>query len=303
MTQKELSKDVLIAFGTDPDLQLQPMRGGSLVCYKAGPDIIFRPSEDDQESAEIAQAMIKLANIMKSPAKYRISRPIPLATDASTFVHRGWTAWSFVTGSPRDALPFSEILRTSEAFHHDLGRLEIGKPEFISKRVSKFRASDAVAWGDKTLDDFPCLADPPLWARIEQPLRRLDSLKRALDAQMPCQLVHGDIGGNILYEEDEQPPGIIDLTFYWRPAPLASAIVVADGLLHHGKGRELVELYGTDGDRIQILVRALLFRIVAWAIDIPVVTRESDAAWRRTVLPQIDFDGAVDVVEHFVTSA
>ncbi|MFJ4771492.1 hypothetical protein ACIP88_20670 [Streptomyces uncialis] len=43
----------------------------------------------------------------------------------------------------------------------------------------------------------------------------------------------------------------------------ADAVVAADGLLHHGADRALVEsaVPGTDG--VQMLVRALIFRLVA----------------------------------------
>ena len=47
----------------------------------------------------------------------------------------------------------------------------------------------------------------------------------------------------MLFEDDGQPPGIIDLTFFWRPAKTGEAIAVADGLMWHGEGDDLVVVH------------------------------------------------------------
>lgn len=57
------------------------------------------------------------------------------------------------------------------------------------------------------------------------------------------------------------PPAIIDVSPYWRPAAYAGAIAVADALLWHGEGRELLRASGRFGAR-GVVARALLFRLL-----------------------------------------
>ena len=91
-------------------------------------------------------------------------------------------------------------------------------------------------------------------------LSRLEPILRPVEA--PCQLVHGDLSGNVLFA-DGQPPAIIDLSPYWRPTAYADAIVAVDGLLWFGADRPLIRLAWTGPDFHQLLVRALVFRLVA----------------------------------------
>ncbi|KAK2616381.1 hypothetical protein QQS21_000622 [Conoideocrella luteorostrata] len=297
-----ISEDVLTAFGIEHGMPLKALLGGSVTCYLAGEDIVFRPSEDDPESEQVAQVVMKLALVMPPDAPYRISRPISVATDPTRFVYNGWTAWAFVSGGHRDEMHWDEVLRTCRAFHEDIGKIDIEKPEFLNRRMNRFREADLVAWDEKSLNQLPVVANADVLSRIREPLRRLEALKGGFKNHRPRQLIHGDIGGNMLFEKNGQPPGIIDLTFYWRPAGFGEAILVADGLMWHGEGDGLITRYGTDADSIQLLVRALLFRTVAWAIDLEVAGHDSDKAWVEKMLPLIDFDGPVETVCKFVES-
>ena len=77
------------------------------------------------------------------------------------------------------------------------------------------------------------------------------------------QVIHGDLTENVLFDEQE-PPAIIDLALYWRPAALATAIVVADAIVWEGATDELFHLgTRTEPDFGQLLARALIFRLVA----------------------------------------
>jgi len=80
---------------------------------------------------------------------------------------------------------------------------------------------------------------------------------------MPSQIVHGDLAGNVLFS-DGLPPAIIDFSPFWRPVGYAEAIVVVDALLDHEEGMEVMMLGRPGGEWVQMLVRALIFRLVAW---------------------------------------
>jgi hypothetical protein len=125
---------------------------------------------------------------------------------------------------------------------------------------------------------------------LESSLDGLQRLKKPLPGDVEHQLIHGDLTGNVLFDEEHgSPPGIIDLTPYWRPAAYAEAIVVVDGLTWHGQGRSLVDLYGIDEFRIQLLIRAMYWRNLTWAID-------SNMDWIEKYFDKADFQGALSTI-------
>lgn len=80
----------------------------------------------------------------------------------------------------------------------------------------------------------------------------------------PCQLVHGDLGGNVLFD-DRLPPAVIDFSPYWRPPGWASAVVVADALVYKGASLGDIQSFVDP----QLLVRALIFRAVTDRLAAP----------------------------------
>ncbi|SEM93963.1 hypothetical protein SAMN05660976_06398 [Nonomuraea pusilla] len=59
---------------------------------------------------------------------------------------------------------------------------------------------------------------------------------------------------------------MIDFSPYWRPVGYAEAIVVADGLLYHHAEPELIDSVLPGRDGLQMLVRALIFRLATSAV-------------------------------------
>ncbi|GAA2377688.1 hypothetical protein GCM10010404_37360 [Nonomuraea africana] len=96
-------------------------------------------------------------------------------------------------------------------------------------------------------------------AGLRELVGRSLALRRPVDAA--CQVIHGDLAGNVLFA-DGAVPVVIDFSPYWRPAAYGEAIAVVDGLLWWEAGRELVEPAGRGDDFGQMLVRALIFRLV-----------------------------------------
>ena len=100
----------------------------------------------------------------------------------------------------------------------------------------------------------------------------------------PSQLIHGDLGGNVLFH-DRLPPAILDFSAYWRPVAFASAIVVVDALVWEGADARLLDAVGPIEDFGQYLVRALIFRAVTdWlAAQADPVTPADDDPWAPAV--------------------
>ncbi|PGG97456.1 hypothetical protein GX51_07320 [Blastomyces parvus] len=169
---------------------------------------------------------------------------------------------------------------------------------FLRQRKDRWAKGDRIAWemeeaGENADSDIDIDIDTDARANsagesgiVEEPyrdiFRQLVSLREPVEMGA-SQLVHGDLTGNVLFtnyerqdsvgnqgrgdqeleELEEQVPGIIDFSLYFRPVEFAEAVIVADGLLWYDAGDELVRLVGVDKYRLQMLVRALIFRLVA----------------------------------------
>jgi uncharacterized protein (TIGR02569 family) len=284
------SAEVLQAFGIQGDPS--PIAGGRGLCYQTG-DIILKPSDGDEEaqwSSELATRVLD-----RSPTLYRLSRPLSVKNSPNLFVFEGWTASSFLAGTPGPAGCFADILSVSQAFHADLLELAIEKPEFMNARSNRWSEADRVTWGEKTLDDLPNVSMEMLRI-LDMNLKKLKGLMKPMPDTVANQLIHADLTGNVIFDrQTNSPPGIIDLTPYWKPAAYAEAIVVADGLTWHGEDRRLVELYGTDEVRLQLLVRAMYWRNLTWAID-------TDLDWVQRYINKANFQGALDIVSSYLES-
>ncbi|UNI15864.1 hypothetical protein JDV02_002355 [Purpureocillium takamizusanense] len=286
MSGAEPSSQVLQAFGVSGPVA--PLSGGRNLCFTAD-NVVFKPCDHDAESQWLGQLLTRLSESQPTGTRYRVARPKPLANDATQFVYEGWTASAFLPGRDGPDGRFSEILQISQSFHLDVAALVPEKPSFIGTRRDRYEFADLVTWGERTLDDVPGV-NKELLAYFDAPLRELRQMMKPLPSDLPSQLIHGDLTGNVLFDDEGgAPPGIIDVVCYWHPAAYAKAIVVADGLAWHAQGRRLVELYGLDELHLQLLARALHWRCITFAID-------SDMDWIRSHIAKSDYPGAVCVL-------
>lgn len=82
-------------------------------------------------------------------------------------------------------------------------------------RDDPWARADRVAFGEARADypaEYQALLAPLLVAPLPD---------------LPLQRVHGDLTGNVVFSPGS-PPGIIDLTLYWRPMAFAEAVVLVD---------------------------------------------------------------------------
>jgi len=93
-----------------------------------------------------------------------------------------------------------------------------------------------------------------------------------LPVDLRSQVVHGDLPGNVLFA-DGLPPAIIDWPVYWRPPSWAAAVAVADALCWYGARPDVAARWSHLPEWGQMLVRALIYRIVThdrafgWTVD------------------------------------
>jgi len=239
------SASVLAAFGAnEPAVRFTKGRGQT---WDAG-GLVLKPVEDEGEARWVAELSAALPQ-----HRFRLARPI--ATREGDWVAEGWSAWTRVEGE-HSATRWPELLTAAAAFHDALRNLP--KPEFISRQersasssvaLDRWRVADRIVWGGPVPEEFAQRA----------PLDALFAARRPVD--LPSQIIHGDLVGNVLFAP-ELPPAIIDLSLYWRPVGYSAALVVGDALVWEGASRDIVQLLTPFDQWPQLLLRAVLFRMI-----------------------------------------
>ncbi|HXF21676.1 MAG TPA: hypothetical protein VN597_14550, partial [Streptosporangiaceae bacterium] len=74
-------------------------------------------------------------------------------------------------------------------------------------------------------------------------------------------LIHGDLGGNVLFAAGE-PPAVIDFSPYWRPAGLALAVAAVDALTWSEADPAILDELAGEPELDQLLARAHVGRLV-----------------------------------------
>jgi uncharacterized protein (TIGR02569 family) len=231
-------REVLAAFGSAGGPV--PLSGGRGLAWRVG-DLVFKPA--DLAPDELAWQ----ADVLPTVDASDVRLSFPQRTIAGELVVDGWTAWPYLPGEHREAW-WPEVIAVGDRFHRAVAGL--ARPAFIAARTDPWAIGDRVAWGEASLQPY---RDVPHVARLADHLQPVEARS---------QLIHGDLSGNVLFA-DGLPPALIDLTLYWRPTAFATAIVVADALVWEGADGSLVESVADVDDFGQMLLRALLYRLVA----------------------------------------
>jgi uncharacterized protein (TIGR02569 family) len=162
----------------------------------------------------------------------------------------GWCATDFVAGS-HASRRWADALAVGERFHSALAG--IPRPVHLDHRENAWTIGDRVAFGETPAAEFAHVRHVPRLAAAVRPVTE------------PSQLIHGDLGGNVLYDE-ALPPAVIDFSPYWRPVPFAAAVVVADALVWEGADASLLSAVCHVGNFGQYLLRALIYRAVTESV-------------------------------------
>jgi uncharacterized protein (TIGR02569 family) len=117
--------------------------------------------------------------------------------------------------------------------------------------------ADRVAWGEASV-----VVAPELQGLVD------DLVAARAPVELPSQLVHGDLAGNVLFA-DGQAPAVIDFSPYWRPAGYALAVAAVDVLVWPAAPPSILDALDSEERRDQLLLRALLHRLVAESLGPP----------------------------------
>ena len=225
----------------------QRLEGGQGESFRAGA-LVLKPAGEPAQALWLGEAL----DALDTGASVRVARPV--RSVAGDWVVAGWMAWGWMEGNHEQGR-WDEVLDVSERFHRAVSGIA-WSPAIVASH--RWGIADRVAWGE-------------LDAQLPELVQPLLARRRPVD--LPRQLVHGDLGGNVLFH-DSLPPAVIDVSPYWRPTGYADAVVVADAVAWEGAGDDLVErLLRRQGE--QLLLRAVLFRV---AVD-----HQEAEAYRRVI--------------------
>lgn len=226
------------AFGATGEPVL--LAGGQERTWLVG-DLVVKPVDHLVEHAWVSEVFAGW-----SDARVRV--PEPARARTGSWSYAGWAAHRWAEGATASMATDADVIRAvSDAFHEAVAAL--APPEFITGRDDPWSHGDRVAWEGATP-----LGHPPT-------LRQIDAL-RAVYAPVvaPVQVVHGDIGGNVLLEPG-LPPAVIDWPPYARPVGFALAVAVVDAVRWEGVPLSFVDAWADLDDWNQLVARALVYRI------------------------------------------
>ncbi len=239
-TVKPPPQAVLAEFGAgSASPQLLP--GGQGTTWRAG-GVIVKPSTDADGDAWTAEVISGL-----TPRGYRVARPVRARNGA--WIADGWCAWEVVAGSHGSGGRWSQIFPATRALHADL--VELARPDFLASRTDAWAHGDRAAWADVAVD--------ACHAAIGDLIRRCAALR--VEEGLTCQIVHGDIYGNVLFDEGSLP-AVIDLSPYWRPVEYALAVAAVDALAWFSAPATILDDLAELPALQSLLARAAMFRLV-----------------------------------------
>jgi uncharacterized protein (TIGR02569 family) len=261
--------EVLASFGASTDPVSLP--DGEGAAWRAG-GVVLKPAGDPQVARWTADLYHELA-IRRDPG-FRVPRPLRTGAGdggvgdwvAQDPLAGAWVAWQWLPGEPASWAGVSplwpRLIAASRAFHAALaGR---PAPPWLGRDGSQWTTGDQVAWGERDPGSVLAAAPAPLAGQLRSLLAALRPVR------LPAQLIHGDLGGNVLFAPG-QPPAVIDFSPYWRPAGLALAVAAVDALTWSGADPAILGDLADQPELDQLLARAHVGRLVT-----EVVSRRGD---------------------------
>jgi uncharacterized protein (TIGR02569 family) len=241
-------EEVLSAFGLDGAAPAR-LPGGQGTAWRAG-QVVLKPVDSDQAGQWFADVYASL----NGPG-FRVPRPVRALS--GDWVALGWAGYQWVPGAAADWSGVSprwpELVTVSRALHAALAGVPV--PSWRRTVENPWTIGDEVAWGER--DPGPLLG--PAAGPLAGQVRQLLPLLRPVD--LPAQLVHADLAGNVLFA-DGLPPAVIDFSPLERPAGLPLAVVAVDALMWHRARPEILGQLAGEPELGQLLARALIYRLV-----------------------------------------
>jgi uncharacterized protein (TIGR02569 family) len=223
------------------------LQGGQGETYRIG-NIVIKRCWDAVETEG-------LSDIMNTVIQQGFRRARPIKSTSGYWIIDNWQAFEFIEGKLGIAGREKEALSGCHALNGALRKAYPSNdcPPWLKHRTNFWHVCNRIAWGEQK----PSAVMTSSSVSEIQPL--FDRLQNI--SELKSQIVHGDPGGgNVLFQKNE-PPGMIDISPYWRPAGYSIAMLLADAVAWEGSKPEVLELGKNELHFQQLLLRAVLFRL------------------------------------------
>ena len=241
--------EVLAAFGVAGVVPVR-LPGGQGTTWRAG-QAVLKPAD----SLRAGRWFAEVYDGLNGPG-FRVPKPVRAVS--GDWVTLGWTCWQWVPGTAADWSGVSprwpELIAVSRALHAALAGVLV--PPWRGTEENPWVIGDQVAWGERD----PGALLGPAAGELAGQVRSLLAALRPVD--LPGQLIHADLAGNVLFA-DGRPPAVIDFSpLDHRPAGLPLAVVAVDALQWHQALPEVLDQLADEPELDQLLARALIYRHV-----------------------------------------
>jgi uncharacterized protein (TIGR02569 family) len=227
---------VLAAFGVSGPARL--LDGGQGRTWLAG-EVVLKPVDEVPEHAWVCE----VSSRWRCP-DVDVARPLRAG---SGWVVDGWGAQTRKSGTTVAVADDPDWFRAVHvAFHRAVARLP--RPGFLDSRDDAWAYGDRVAW-----EGAPSVGTAETQALTRRALARLDPV------DVPAQIVHGDLVGNVLRDGDRAT--VIDWPPYWRPPGWALAVAACDAICWDDAEPALLERWSDEPAWPQLLLRAVVYRL------------------------------------------
>jgi uncharacterized protein (TIGR02569 family) len=238
--------EVLAAFGVAGVVPVR-LPGGQGTTWRAG-QVVLKPADSLRSGRWFAEVYDGL----NGPG-FRVPRPVRALS--GDWVALGWTCGQWVAGTAADWSGVSprwpELVAVSRVLHAALASVPV--PSWRGTEENPWVIGDQVAWGERD----PSALLGPAAGELAWQVELLLAALRPVD--LPGQLVHADLAGNVLFA-DEMSPAVIDFSPLERPPGLPLAVVAVDALQWHQARPEVLDQLADEPELDQLLARALIYR-------------------------------------------
>jgi uncharacterized protein (TIGR02569 family) len=259
----DLPTDIRAAFGV-PCGSAKRLRGGAGTCWQAD-GLVLKPGQHPVVGAWLADVYAELTG-----PGFQV--PQPIRAHDGTWVVGGWTAWTTVDGEPNPVRRWPELVAASHAFHAAIA--DVPAPRWLGRRRNRWAVAERATWDDEPVEIAPELIGP---------VTALRAATRPIE--LPGQLIHGDLAGNVLFAEG-QPPAVIDFSPGERPAAYALAVAAVDVLTWSGASPDILDDLDGEDEIDQLLLRAAIWRLITESLGLP--DADSRDAARRANEPVVE---------------
>jgi hypothetical protein len=224
----------------------QEISGGRGSTISIG-EYILKPLDTTSEEANWVMDLYEAINKVCENESFEIARP--KRNRSGNWISNGWICF-YKSKGKEDRAQLLEKLEISNELHKLLENYP--KPDFLDLRNNRSSIADNIAWqsSDAQISYKP----------LKEVFNKLQTISPKIN--LPSQIIHGDLGGNILFSESSKPV-VIDFSPYFRPKAFANAIMVVDDLVWGSKDFKLLEeLRVIDPDTFNLLPKAELKRLL-----------------------------------------